>query len=478
MVEAAPRPAVSDINHSSSGSTRCGPIPPPPMVLSRDLPWRLQMHCTSPPESITGLQSKGQTPQASFTNSLKEAAYILRGPEGAAAVMRAAGHLQDTLWQAVERADAAAYAAAATTLKLVTTRRLGQSPSIPLRLFVSSYGILVSGDASNSSADATATHAIGRVSVSGNGFSGAGPGNTEISNHHPISHYGASSSSASASVSSSAPSAPEDGVFMTSRPVFISTAVESTNSNNSESRISGSKSSESQKESSTNEVPVTLGEVLNGLLTNAGVPPIWISSKKSDLESDFEPFESESEEFEEVAEAVVEGKEEEEEKKGEEKEEEEKNKEEEERKVDEEEEGRINAHLKNEKETLDGTAGDESRRPSSSQKDAQQKDDLNPNASLVDASEEERKGSDAVELRWSHGKGAPTVAEEQGARKGKHRKAKTSRNGNLLPNPAFFNHFIVLVGGVSPSLEAPIGWLHSCLSSADKFLYVVVRPKG
>jgi autophagy-related protein 5 len=32
-----------------------------------------------------------------------------------------------------------------------------------------------------------------------------------------------------------------------------------------------------------------------------------------------------------------------------------------------------------------------------------------------------------------------------------------------------------LVGGVAPSLQAPLAWLHAHLHAPDYFLYVVVR---
>lgn len=84
-----------------------------------ELPWDLTIHYTTPHPSSTATTSSsssepssaaagwenGLPSQALFYHSLKEAAFICRGPDGAASVMKMTGTAQDALWAALERAD-------------------------------------------------------------------------------------------------------------------------------------------------------------------------------------------------------------------------------------------------------------------------------------------------------------------------------------------------------------------------------------
>ncbi|KXZ42198.1 hypothetical protein GPECTOR_184g267 [Gonium pectorale] len=109
------------------------------------LPWRLTVHYTHPPDSLVGWTTGG-TPQAQFMNSLKEACYVCRGSkeacyvcrgsEGSAAVMRMGSAAQEELWGAVQGGDLGAYRAALGGVRLGPTSRQGQPANIPVRLLL------------------------------------------------------------------------------------------------------------------------------------------------------------------------------------------------------------------------------------------------------------------------------------------------------------------------------------------------------
>ncbi|GAX80181.1 hypothetical protein CEUSTIGMA_g7619.t1 [Chlamydomonas eustigma] len=68
------------------------------------LPWELTIHYTGYPEALAGW-SNGLSTHVQYFHALKEACFICRGPDGAAAVMKMSGSSQDALWAAVEKAD-------------------------------------------------------------------------------------------------------------------------------------------------------------------------------------------------------------------------------------------------------------------------------------------------------------------------------------------------------------------------------------
>ncbi|KAG2448028.1 hypothetical protein HYH02_007055 [Chlamydomonas schloesseri] len=155
------------------------------------LPWRLTVHYTHPPDSLAGWET-GATPLAQFMNCLKESSYVCRGPDGAGAVMRTGSSQQEALWGAVGAGDLPAYRAALGALKVSPQSRQGQVPNIPVRLLLrrppppSGAAAAAAGAAAASSASglassflASASTAPGqppRTGASGGGAAGAGGG--------------------------------------------------------------------------------------------------------------------------------------------------------------------------------------------------------------------------------------------------------------------------------------------------------------
>ncbi|KAG1666291.1 hypothetical protein FOA52_004772 [Chlamydomonas sp. UWO 241] len=112
---------------------------------SASLPWELTIHYTGLPEVLAGWHNA--LPQAAqFFHSLKEAAFIARGPDGSSSIMKMTGAAQDALWAAVEAADTARYKELVSGLRLVpAARQEGAAPGLPCRLIVrTSAGPLLS----------------------------------------------------------------------------------------------------------------------------------------------------------------------------------------------------------------------------------------------------------------------------------------------------------------------------------------------
>ena len=99
--------------------------------------WELELHYSSPPndsDCFTVSWISGQQQQAILFSSLKEAAFIARGPDGCSSVMRMSGPAQENYWQAVCSDDPGKLRSSISSLKIVPCERQGAPPLVPIRI--------------------------------------------------------------------------------------------------------------------------------------------------------------------------------------------------------------------------------------------------------------------------------------------------------------------------------------------------------
>lgn len=103
--------------------------------------WELDLHYSSPPAEgscVTVEWISKQSQQTILFSSLKEASFIIKGPDGPGSIMRMTNTAQEQYWQSICSSDSHRLRASTLSLKLsAPSDRQASSPLIPIRLITS-----------------------------------------------------------------------------------------------------------------------------------------------------------------------------------------------------------------------------------------------------------------------------------------------------------------------------------------------------